>query len=163
MIIRRILIVQSVHDRITARRIQHIQESALLQAFLFEHCFVIELTEHQKLLPVELMMQEIFQQPLNQRDLFERLGRQINAFQPDLVMIFYGAILHHFADAFIAVIENIKINYPRLRIGIASPQIPRAKIPNVGIFDDADEIRELANQIFPPSLSLGWTQCFSRN
>jgi hypothetical protein len=55
----RILVLQSVEDAITERRMWRMRNSPSLEGYEFENCYAIDLTDAQKALPTEVMMEQV--------------------------------------------------------------------------------------------------------
>ena len=160
----RILILQSVDDRITRRRIKYIEENSALKDFVFEHCYAMQVPETSKTLLINLMMQNLFEDELDANHLQNRLVDQITKFQPDLIVVFYGAILHHYAESFMSVMQSLKQTFPQLVIAAAHPQIAFEQVPHAdSVFDNDPETLALVNKIFPTTLSMGIGNHFSQN
>ncbi len=144
----RVLVLQSVDDEITFRRRLHIEQDPLLEPCDFQYCFAIELTERQKRIPVEDMMREIYLQPFDERGLEDRMSTLVLSFSPDLVVLYYGAILEWFSDPLMATLKRIRKRFPELHFGIHS-RYPIREIPGAEhVFEDTPEIRAFSSQMF---------------
>lgn len=151
MPIQRILVVQSVEDDITLYRKQAITLNPLLRAYDFGFCYAIPLNDFQKRMSIPAMMGQLYEQPLDDYTLEERLALQIMAFQPELVVIYYGAILRHFTTELMCALRILRARFPNVTFGIQS-NYPLSSIPDATlVFDRSPNVHSLVQLIFPQS------------
>ena len=73
MAIRRVLVLQSVEDRVTAFRKLRMEQSPYLKDYEFEHCYAVELTKEQQKLPTPRMMEQVALQGFDSNSMLTRL------------------------------------------------------------------------------------------
>ncbi len=149
MPIQRILVVQSVEDGITAYRKQMITLNPLLRAYDFSFCYAIPLNDIQKRMSIPVMMGQLLEQPVDDYVLEERLALQIMAFKPDLVVVYYGAILRHFTTELMSALRILRARFPYVTFGVQS-NYPLSTIPDAAlVFDRSPDVHSLVQLIFP--------------
>ncbi len=151
MPIQRILVVQSVEDAITRYRNQVITLNPLLRAYDFTFAYAIPLNNMQKRMSIPAMMGQLFEQPIDDYELEERLALQIMAAKPDLVVVYYGAILRHFTNELMCALKILRARFPYVTFGIQTTY-PLSTIPDAAlVFDRSPDVHSLVQLIFPQS------------
>jgi hypothetical protein len=145
----RILVLQSVEDAITERRMWRMRNSPSLKGYEFENCYAIELTDAQKTLPTGALMEQVENAKLDESSLIERLTHKVTTFKPDLVVVHFGFVFMRFPKEMFAVLKTLKAKFPSLKLGIEHAESLIARIPRgAEIFDDNDEMRKLIEHMF---------------
>lgn len=147
----RILVVQSVDDDISRYRKQVITYNPLLQAYDFSFCYAIPLNDIQKRMSIPSMMGQLFEQPVDDYALEERLALQIMAFKPDLVVVYYGAILRNFASELMCALKIVRARFPYVTFAVQTTY-PLSTIPDAAlVFDKSPDVHSLVQLMFPQS------------
>jgi hypothetical protein len=114
----RILLLQSVQDRITDRRIWRIKNNPELKDYTIENFYAIELSNSQREKDVDDMMMEVETQGINEDDLLKRLDLKIQSFQPEVLIIHGGFVFRKFPKIFLKVLSKLKTKFPTIRFGL---------------------------------------------
>lgn len=148
MSIQRILVLQSVQDDITDRRIERIGNSPFLQGYSIEHCYAVELTEEDRRKLMPQMMFEVTSRPLDEEDLLGRIEANIQSFRPDALIVHAGFVFHRFPDTFMRVLSALKARYPSIRFGIEGARGLDADLGLDAVFEQSSEMQDLVALLF---------------
>jgi hypothetical protein len=142
-----VLVVQSVNDSITDRRIDRADRSPLLAHYRVSYAFLVELNEEQRRLEPEELMRRIAPSAVDATDLLSRLDRQIEDVRPAFLIVHAGFIFCEIPTLVISVFEELKRKHGSIRFGLeAAPWVPTAA--ESPIFERNDEMDELILNLF---------------
>ena len=145
----RVLVLQSVEDRVTEFRRQRMEQSPYLQDYEIEQCYAVELTGEQRELPTPLMMNQVYEQGFDSDSLLARLEQRIHSFSPDCLAVHVGFVFMSFPEEMLSVLRTTKNKFPRVRIALEPGRLNLDIIPDYHTFlDDSEETRELIRHIF---------------
>ena len=145
----RVLILQSIEDNCTHHRMARMQQSPLLNGYMFQNCYVIEITEEQKTLPTDMMMDEVVANELNQTDLLKRLETSVREFDPHILLVHYGFAFDSFTVEVLNALNSLKAKYPMLIIGLENIfSLPNSLQQFQILFESNGEIDMLLGEIF---------------
>jgi hypothetical protein len=144
--IKRIIVIQSVEDGITEFRQFRIKINPILKAYDFEFCYAIELKNEEKNLSTGQMMLSVETRIFSSSDLFDRLTKQIESFNPDALIIHSGFVFMRFTIEMVSVLKSIKAIYPSIRYGIQDYEYFKPEFAY--LFDGSDELNKIIQNIF---------------
>lgn len=144
----RVLILESVDDALTRRRSKHLSESPILQGYIVEHCYAVEISEQDRKKPTPVMMEDVISRPLKSEDLLIRIEEKIRSFQPNFLLLHTGFVFHANLQTFIEVLRNLKTKYPNIKLGYQGRSEFENRFFEEGIFDQSSEIKKLENLFF---------------
>lgn len=139
MPVQRILVLHSVLDAVTSRRISRITGRSTLKNYEIRHCYA---TQNLQLLP-SLTSQRRTEY---EADLERNLNSQVKEFSPDLLVVHFGSAFLELQDVFVRVLARLKTKYSGLRIGIEDAYDLEEYIPDQvlnSLFEQSDEVRAI--------------------
>lgn len=152
----RVMVVESIDDRLSRARAAMMARSPELQGLIIEHCFAVEPTEE------DLQEKVGFDEPhklaeyaawvsrgapLSYEDLLETMEAKVSSFQPDLIMLHTGIVFHRYPQVFLDALSAIKNKYPHIRVGFEH-RSSDAYLASNPVFDHDEVTYEVAGRIF---------------
>ncbi|HZM10246.1 MAG TPA: hypothetical protein VFC15_08555 [Candidatus Limnocylindrales bacterium] len=127
----RLLIVESINDDLTKRRIASKQAKFAADDLSVEYCYALESTRR-----------------IDKQSLLDYIDRKINSFRPDLMIVHAGFVFSQHPETFLSVLTELSSKHPLLRIGSQMSEIePGWKSRFALVFEDTKEIRDLAMRL----------------
>ena len=145
----KVLIVDSVEDKITRRRHALFARSELLLTFALEYCYAIELPESEKA-KLDFGFAPDFQ--LTENSLFERVDTAVRSFEPDCVMVHSGFVYRRFSEAYRKAFARLKQMHPKIPVGI---QLRPGMTVDSTAFDSNEFVHGIHDLIFVRVLEKG--------
>ncbi len=113
----RILILEGVRDEAAARRELHVQQAPSLAQHQFDHLYATEHAALDETMPMRTRLARSQAKPLDEKELLTRLNLRVTAFQPNILLVYSGALFQSCLDEMLHVMQTIKALHPDLRIG----------------------------------------------
>jgi hypothetical protein len=122
----RVLVIESINDRLSRNRAGVLANSPQLEGLVVEHCYAVNPTQE------DLEGIDDFQGPrelaeyaawegrgasLSYAELKKIVETAVQDFKPDAIMLHTGIVFHRHSQTFIRVLNKIKSEYPHIRIG----------------------------------------------
>lgn len=142
----RILILQSARDETVRRREIHLANSPLLREHTFDHIYALEPLPLDETSPLSARVIQVQHSALDEQALLSRLTEQVEAFEPDILLVNSGVVFHNFSDQMMFVLQTLKASHPHLRIGF-QPR-PFEQTTPKPFFEYSTEMHELLEKVF---------------
>ncbi len=143
---KRILLLQSVEDAITARRKQKMLRDPALKCYEFAFGYAVELSDEQKRMPIPEMVRQVSNQPFDADGFIQRLTQQIREFQPDLIVVHRGFVFKTFWEEIVPELKMVRLQFPDIALGLHQYERNAPEIRQV--FDGTPEILAVVEQMF---------------
>ena len=127
MAISRVLVLQSVEDDLTRRRIARNRASPSLKHLVIDYCYAVELTRDQQQMYVEQVMDQVMTGSIDEGALLRRIDEKVASFLPDILIVHAGFVFCTFPRVFLSVLSSLKSKHPALRF--ASEALYRIESP----------------------------------
>src|SRR3981081_1320310 len=115
---RRVLVLQSVNDALTARRMERIANSPRLSKYSIRPSYAIRLSRQQQAMDVSEMMGAINEIGVDTNRLLEDLNKVFVDVQPEFFVIHSGFVFTRFPREILGVLRKLKKQHPSVRFGI---------------------------------------------
>lgn len=136
MKVERIILLDSINDRITRNRASLQNESPLLTDYRVEHCYIANVNVPDN----ESYSEALDAYKLTYEDLFNRLDEMVKSFKPEIILVHIGIGFRKDPEIVIKVLSDIKKKYLQLQIG-------SDRKTSTDVFDETDEIKR-ARELF---------------
>ncbi len=148
MSIRRVLVLESVDDGITEYRKRRAELSPELLNYEIRYCYAVDLTERQRVIPPQVMMQEVEEAGLDVAEFSRKMKACVDEFVPDALVVHDGFVFHWFTGTMVAGLRDVKVAFPALRIAVENGQWHARGIQGFfDVFDDDTELEDLARAV----------------
>jgi hypothetical protein len=142
-----VLVLQSVNDDLTYRRIERARRNPSLDKYHVSHAFLVELDEAEQSLDVHEVMFRVEARVLDSDNLFNRLDRQISELRPAILVVHGGFVFCRCPELVLGVLERLKVRHPGLRFGLEARYVPPS-IAQATLFECSKEMTRLISQLF---------------
>lgn len=152
----RVLLLESINDRLSRKRAAHMAHSPLLDDLVIEHCYAVNPTKEDiKAISdfqgrTELAEYAAWDKrgaPLSHAELKATVEEAVRSFKPDAIMLHTGIVFHKHRETFIQVLGEIKREYPRVKIGYEYRPSDEDLMP-YPVFDSDEVTHEIESKLF---------------
>jgi hypothetical protein len=157
---RRVLVLQSVNDALTARRMERTANSPRLSNYSIRPSYAIRLSKQQQAMDVSKMMATIHKAGIDTKRLLDDLNKDVEDFQPEFLVVHSGFVFTQFPTEILSVLRRLKIKHQSVRFGIQGggrleyiPDGPvknevYAEVSSADLFDNGLEMNRLLSELF---------------
>src|SRR3989304_661442 len=132
MKVERIILLDSINDKITRYRASLQNNSPLLTDYRIEHCYIANVNVPDN----ESEYAALDAYDLTYGDLFSRLDEKVKSFNPEMILVHLGIGFKKDPETVTKVLFDIKKKYPQLQIG-------SDRQTSIDVFDETEEINRL--------------------
>lgn len=152
----RILILESINDKLSRDRAEILAHAPWLKEFTIDHCYAVSPTEEDleeatkflgPRIMAELSVWESQGSPVDYQDFLRMLEEKISEFQPDIVLLHTGVAFHRHSELFLKALTEVKKRHPQLKLGYQY-RPSDAYLDELPLFDRDETTKSIEREVF---------------